>query len=341
MRKIFKNGLLVDVFSGNVKKSDILVENEKIIEISEEIDENCLTFDLKNNFVLPSFVNVFCHSLFAFEKNYFSVPKGAFSLVKDLMIVKNFLAGAVLFEDLAFSNNFLLESLDSKTESELSWISDEVAKKQCKLFMKTGLTLQEMGTIDKLYGKPLVNVLEDFGFLDRQSIIVGGNCFEKDDLQTLSMYDCDFCLTVGEDGKFGRRVTNLKTFKNLNIGLGSGYSFEIDFFAFMRQLIISQRQLFESESVISEQDVLKIATINGAKILFKKENLVKEGDVANFIVIKNAFSLYNDVFKTLVWEKSKHDVLLSVLNGEIVQKNGEIVYKKDKNYDIILKTLSF
>ena len=54
------------------------------------------------------------------------------------------------------------------------------------------------------------------------------------------------------------------------------------------------------------------------------------------MVIKNAKSLYDDIFKTLVWEKSKRDVVMTVLNGKILQKNGQILMKNCGDYDTII-----
>ena len=147
----------------------------------------------------------------------------------------------------------------------------------------------------------------------------------------------DFCITPHEDGKFGRRATNLLQLRDrFCVGIGSGFSFEIDFFGYMRQILMTQRAMFEDQSVISEQEVLKMATSNGIEILQGKRNQLEIGGVANFMVVKKGVSFYDDIFSTLVWEKSKKDVVMTVLNGEIVQKNGEILMNNLPSYDKML-----
>ena len=342
MQTLFKNANIVDIKTGSICDKDILVENGKISAFGRFENFKGDVVDLKGDYVIPNFVNVFCHATKAFEKTYDSVGDEKHREdIKNLMLVKNLLAGASCNDIDGKSQAYLLENIEELDEKELSDISNFVAQSKTQLFIKAGQSLEELGTIDKQYKKMLSDVLEDFGFLDRKPILIGGNCFEKDELQTLAQYDCDVCLTVGEDAKFGRRPTNLMTLNSLGfcVGLGSGYSFEIDFFAFMRQILLTQRGLFEDENCISEQEVLNMATFNGSKILYGTERSLKVGESADFIVVNKGLSLYDDIFKTLVWEKSKKDVVMTVFDGEILQKNGKIFMKNLPQYDTIIKEL--
>lgn len=347
MQTLFKNGNLVDFEQNIAKKCHILVENGILKKI--EYGEDCHIsaeeeVNLENCFVLPPFVNSFCDSFDAYEKTYGKeINRDISSSILELMFVKNTLAGAI-YNDISGDDKFqsvLLDEIELKTDLELSDIVEDVAKNKKRLFVKCGQNLQELGTIDLQYKKSLPEVLEDFGILDRESVIVGGNCFEKDDLELFSQYDCAFCLTVAEDGKLGRRPTNLLTLKNKDIcvSMGSGSSFEIDFFAFMRQLIMTQRGLFENVDCVNEQDAFEIVTTGGAKVLKLEKYGVEEGNFANFIVVDNEISLYDNILKSLVWEKSKKDIKMTVLNGQIIQKNGEILMKNGQQCDKIKTTI--
>jgi imidazolonepropionase-like amidohydrolase len=60
---LLKNCLLVDMEAGSTYKSDILIENDKIKEISKNLDfqsDNLKTVDVRENYVLPGFVD--CHT---------------------------------------------------------------------------------------------------------------------------------------------------------------------------------------------------------------------------------------------------------------------------------------
>lgn len=363
-QKLFKNARLVDIENASVEKVDILVDGERIARIAPKIEGNFSKVeDLHENFVMPAFVNMFCNSDEALLTTYglqtdgqinvnetsnlsnmFKVYGGngakgeAFMPVNNffMMKFKNYLAGAVVVNDFGKFNlqesgkNFkLIQNLENLSETELDLLFEECHQKFKLPFLKIGKTLEELGTIDKLYKKTLPNVLEDFGFLDLHPVIVGGNCFEKDELELLKQYDCIFIVTPFEDGKLGIRPTNLYRLKNMDfqIGLGSGNTFEIDFFEYMRLIIMQMRSMFESEEVFSEQDALKLALLGTTKLV--------EGDLANFIVVRNDNSLYDNILKTLVWEKNNHDLIMTVDEGEIVQKNGEIAIQDMPTYDNI------
>lgn len=339
--KLFKNARLVDLETGEVCLTDILEEKGKILEIGEVQTSNFgeEIVDLEGNYVLPSFVNSFSDSVSAFQKNYFKLKKKSqIDKVCDLFYAKNLLAGAIFSEDVAKNEICLIDKIEEKDEKTLSDLSLWVAKEKSVSFLKIGQDLESLGSIDKEYGKSVSRVLEDFGFLDRRAVIVGGNCLEKDELELFRSYDCDFVLLPNDDGKFGRRVVNLATLfsKDFNIALGSGDSSEIDFFAYMRQLIFGMRSLFEDIGCINERQVLGIAT-NGS--VLGVENGIKVGGDATFIVVRARESLYDDIFKTLVWEMSKRDVLLCVKNGEVLQKNGEIFMKNATTYDTMIRNL--
>ncbi len=382
--KLFKNGVLIDLKSGELSKVDILVENEKITAIEEwGVIEDLSSFnkpgfeivDLQGNYVMMPFVNAFCDSEKAVLKTYGREFKFVNELnfkqsdadnfkeftQEDLCVlaasfikVKSILAGSIFENDMWFvrsakikditknmPNWAYLEEIDKKNENVLDKLCMEVNQNKKRLFLKIGQTLDELGTIDKRFGKQISHVLEDFGLLDKKPIIVGGNCLEKDDLQVLKDYDCSFVVTPFDDAKNGRRLTNLIALKSLDfkVGIGSGESTEIDFFAYMRQLLLHTRALFEDKNILTEKDVLQMSTKQSAKISGISLAL-KVGEVASFIVIRNEISLYNDIFKTLVWEKSKKDVVMTVGNGEILQKNGEILMKKMKDYDRIKRWIN-
>ncbi|MDF2615318.1 MAG: hypothetical protein K0S71_3104 [Clostridia bacterium] len=60
---LLKNCLLIDMNNGETHKKDILIEDKKIMQISEVIDfeaENLKTVDVKENYVIPGMVD--CHT---------------------------------------------------------------------------------------------------------------------------------------------------------------------------------------------------------------------------------------------------------------------------------------
>ncbi len=343
MTKLFKNAKVIDIENEAFFDADILVEDGQIKSFDKVSKYDGETVDLGGAYVLPSFVNVFMDSMTAVKQN-FEIDENRMSnevfknSVADLFLVKNLLAGACYFNDINITKVPVISNLEEYNEHSLSNLSMQVAIAGKRPFLKFGQDIESLGSVDKLFGKSAPVLLEDFGFLDRRPIVVGGNCLEKDDLEVLANYETDFVVLPNEDGRCGRRNTNLISLlsKGFNVSLGSGASAEIDFFAFMRQMLTNMRSMFEDKLVLKEKDVLKIAT-SGAVLGF--ENSLQIGKNATFIVVDARESLYKNVVETLIWERSKKDVLMCVRDGEVLQKNGKIFMKNVPDYDTIIVNL--
>ncbi len=341
-KTLFRQARLIDLETGNFTSCDILVAGNKIEQISNHIEESdCEIVDLKGNYVLPSFYNAYSDGLQSISLVYQKEleKQNQKDYIFNYFYIKNLLSGVgktcdvSLFErDLNYK---ILEHIEDLSEQELEEISILAHKNKTKLYIKVGQTLEELGTIDKLYGKPVSQVLEDFGLLEDAPTIIGGNCLEKYELELLKNYDCKFVLTPFEDGKEGRRPTNLNALRNLDfeVSIGSGLATEIDFFAYIRQLLMNTRSMFEDKEILTEQEVLKIAT--------NQKTSLEVGEGADFMVLASDESLYDDIFKTFVWEKSKKDVIMTVVGGKIAQHNGKInINEKFVDVDSIKKELN-
>lgn len=317
---LFKNASLVDVEKQNFHVVDILVEGEKIKKIEPtgkiNVTNQTEVVDLLRGYVIPSFLNAF-ETLNVFNVDTEILNKRGKEYFSFFMGMKDILGGVVNYFN--EEDDIMLENISQLDEKQLSEISNESAKKNKRIWLKIGQDLCELGAVDKKFGKGVVQVLEDFGILDRQWVLIGGNCLEKDDLRLLRQYGDKIVICPSEDGQLGRRPTNLKTLIDLDfcIRIGSGQAFEIDFFAFMRQVLMTQWGIFEDKSWLSEKDVFLMATNNFPTL--------QEGMQADFAVITNAPELYSNVLQMLVWGKSKKDVFMTVANGRVLQELGNIV----------------
>lgn len=336
MKTLFKNLRLLDFESDKLQDVDILVEDGVIREIKKDIKTNQDNIvNLKNNIVIPGFANCFYRSLHAFKDSYLPGENADIdeNLIKKYMNDKNMLAGVCFSSDFSFCDVPFVENIDKYGENEL----DEIALNiKDKIFIKVGQTLQEMGEINAISKKMPSEFLEDFGFLDKNAVIVGGNCFEKDELELLSSYGTKFVLLPNDDARSGRRFANMNSLKKYDIpfGIGSGDFAEIDFFAFMRQLLSYNAFVMEDVKLLTEKEVLKIATVIGAEIL-GFDGRIEKGNYANFIVLNEKSMLNQNVYKAIIYELSKQDVLMTIKNGKIIQQNGVFVMENSKGYDKI------
>lgn len=306
---IFKNCNLLNLKLGKTNLVDIQVEGEKIEKIGKIKGDGV---DLEGKIVMPGFANCYHNYERASINSY-----GKMIDEKDLKS-KNICSG-VCFDYYDTKNITFLENIDKLSEKMFENVCFNLKD---KVFIKFGQNLNEMGNINAIYKQLPSEVLEDFGILDKNAVIVGGNCFEKDELELLGAYSTSFVLLPNDDARSGRRFLNINILNRLNIsyGLGSGEYAEVDFFAFMRELLSFNSFVMENSSLMSEQQALLHATLIGAKILgFDGE--IKKGNYANFVVLSGKTN-YDDIFKSIVYGMSKQNVYMTVKNGKILQQNG-------------------
>ncbi len=306
---IFKNCNLLDLKLGKTNLVDIQVEGEKIEKIGKIKGDGV---DLEGKIVMTGFANCYHNYERASINSY-----GKMIDEKDLKS-KNICSG-VCFDYYDTKNITFLEDIDKLSEKMFENVCFNLKD---KVFIKFGQNLNEMGNINAIYKQLPSEVLEDFGILDKNAVIVGGNCFEKDELELLGAYNTSFVLLPNDDARSGRRFLNINILNRLNIsyGLGSGEYAEVDFFAFMRELLSFNSFVMENSSLMSEQEALLHATLIGAKILgFDGE--IKKGNYANFVVLSGKTN-YDDIFKSIVYGMSKQNVYMTVKNGKILQQNG-------------------
>ena len=307
---IFRNCNILDFEKEGLVLADIRTENGVIKEIKENLSIEDDEVDVGGRIVMPGFCNCYL--------NLARAKANSFNLSNEEILKKNVLSG-VTFSFLEVKKATFLENLDEYDEKMLDEIGLNLQK---KVFVKVGQSLDELGKLNKLHQKLPSEVLEDFGFLDKNTTIIGGNCFEKDELELFSGYNASFVLLPNDDARTGRRFLNINILKRLQIpfGIGSGEFAEVDFFAFMRQILSFNSFVMENSSLMSPKEVLLSATTTGAKILgFDGE--IKVGGGANFIVINRSFG-YDNIFKEIVFGKCKRDVFMTVKNGKILQQNG-------------------
>jgi 5-methylthioadenosine/S-adenosylhomocysteine deaminase len=101
-----------------------------------------------------------------------------------------------------------------------------------------------------------------------------------------------------------------------------------------------QKIVNEDAKSISAFEILKMATVNGAKVMGLDEaDILKEGKYADLIMIdlnKANMQPINNIITNLVYAGSKDNVILTMINGRILYENGKYNIKESKE-DIFAK----
>ena len=114
---------------------------------------------------------------------------------------------------------------------------------------------------------------------------------------------------------------------NVSLGTdGQGSGNNLDMFEVMSYTALLQKGLNEDATLLPAYEVLKMATINGAKALNKESKIgsIKEGKNADLIIVNlksEKTEPVNDVFSNLVYNARGNNVETSIINGKIVMEN--------------------
>ncbi len=124
----------------------------------------------------------------------------------------------------------------------------------------------------------------------------------------------------------GCGIADIINFKrnNLNVCLGTdgvGSAYTLNMFKHLPFAYLLQKGIYEDPTVIKAFDILKMATINGAKGLgIPNLGLIKEGYKADLIIVKLLDEPVNNPLIALLTNNTK--VITTIVNGEVLMLDG-------------------
>lgn len=130
--------------------------------------------------------------------------------------------------------------------------------------------------------------------------------------------------------KLGCGIANISEMlkNNINITLGTdgqGSGCNLDLFEVMKFTPLLQKGINENALELPAYEVLKMATINGAKALnLNKIGSIEEGNIADLIILdlNNLVTQpINDIFSNIVYNVKGCNVDTTIVNGKILMEN--------------------
>lgn len=203
-------------------------------------------------------------------------------------------------------------------------------------------SIDEVESIKKLHGMKGSQVLKKY-FGDMHTILAHGVKLDDEDIEILKTLDCGIAHNPVSNLRLGCKIANTtKYLKNgINVALGTdgqGSGNNLDMFEAMRTACLIQGGIHENEERITSRDAIKMATINGAKLLGLDDKIgsIEEGKNADIILVDISQKLdnitklpNNDLISNLVYNTSGRDVDTTIIKGKILMENREI-----KNVDL-------
>ena len=190
------------------------------------------------------------------------------------------------------------------------------------------------GVITK-YGKKPVEVLNDVGFLNHKLILAHGTFISDSEIEVLKNKDVSIAHNPVSNLNLGCGIADIvKYMKNgINICLGTdgaGSGNNLNMFYHMSIVDLLQKGIYQNPEVISSYDVLKMATINGAKALGMDDLVgsIEVGKKADIIILdlnKIETSPTPDIITQVVHNVLPENVDTTIINGEILMENNKLL----------------
>ncbi|MBO7508014.1 MAG: amidohydrolase family protein, partial [Clostridia bacterium] len=182
-----------------------------------------------------------------------------------------------------------------------------------------------------------IELLEDYGFFDRKALAIHATNVSQRDIQILAKNSASVCANFGSNHKLASGVCPIYQITKYGVNVclgtdGSASNNRLDMFREMYLASTSQNILLSDASCFESKDILKMATINGAKALgLEKVGTVEVGNYADLIML-NSYGvdaiIDHNLYDNLVYSYGTEDVLMTMVNGKVIYDNGKYNFSK-------------
>lgn len=194
-------------------------------------------------------------------------------------------------------------------------------------------SIDEIDDIKKMHGMTGVDVLKRY-FDGIHTILAHGVKLNDENIEELKHMDIGIAHNPISNLRLGCKIadTTKYTKNNINVALGTdgqGSGNNLDMFETLRTACLIQGGIHENEDRLTSKDAIKMATINGAKLLKidDKVGSIEEGKDADIILVDMSQSLdnitklpNNDIISNLVYNTCGRDVDTTIVKGNILME---------------------
>lgn len=233
------------------------------------------------------------------------------------------------------------------------WAVNYAASQQLRIHIQSSSFQQEVDAVQKKFGKRPISVLKDLGILGPQTVISDCIWLDEGEIQLLADSGTSTVYCPIREAKLASGYfpyTQLRQ-KKVSIGLGSGgpnSSNSLDMFESMKFASLLQKAFKQDPKVASANEVLRMATIEGAKLLGLENEIgsIEIGKKADVVLVdlwKPHFqpvlndNLENSVLWNLIYSANAGDVHTVIVDGHVVMSDRKMTYL---NEDHLLEMIS-
>lgn len=197
---------------------------------------------------------------------------------------------------------------------------------------------KEVSDIDEQYHMLPCETLNEAGILDRKTILAHCTFLSDKDLEFLKGKDVSICTNPVSNLNLGCGIADIRKYINSGInvclgtdGAGSGNNYNM--FYHMSFVDNLQKGKYEDPTIMGSYEVLKMATINGAKALgFNDIGSIEVGKKADIIIVDtdniDNYPVNNKIIH-IVHNGWASKVDTTIVNGNILMENKKLNIEVD------------
>lgn len=201
-------------------------------------------------------------------------------------------------------------------------------------------TLAEEKTIREKYGQSATEYLADLDVFDVPVVLAHGIYISDSDIEILKHAKGGISHNPISNCKLSSGICNVVKLRKsgLNVGLGTdgiGSTTTLDMFEEMKTAAYLQKVNTMEPTSINAYEILKMATIEGAKVLGLDDEIgtIEVGKKADLIFIKTD-KLHmvpdNDICTNIVYSANGADVDTVIIDGSVIMQNRKILNLDEK-----------
>lgn len=198
----------------------------------------------------------------------------------------------------------------------------------------------EVEGIIKEYQTSPAQALKDLGYLNHKLILAHGTFISEEDQKILASYDVSIATNPVSNLNLGCGIADLVQYKKNGINLclgtdGQGSGNNLNMFYHMSVVDQLQKAKYQDPTVMGSYDVLKMATINGAKALNLENKIgsIEKGKKADMIILDlNNTEIYPtvDLITQVVHNVESNNVDTTIINGKVLMENHKLTIEVDE-----------
>ncbi len=214
--------------------------------------------------------------------------------------------------------------------------SAEVALAESKKYnLPISTHLCETAAEPQMVGSDPVKYFDECGFLTLTTILAHCVYMDAQAIELIKSKGCSVAHCPESNMKLASGVAPLVEMHRAGVNCtiatdGVCSNNDLDMWGEMRSAALLQRVATLSPTAISTFEILKMATVNGAKAVGMEDKLgvIKEGALADIILVdisKPHHRPRHNLISSLVYCAKPSDVVLTMVAGEVVVKDGALV----------------